>query len=240
MKKTSSRNLFNKKKPDKRVIALTQTKPEGDHELLTAEDQDFRSFFDEVLKQLPKKTSTVIMRAFDQSKEQAERLLAKSKGQFEGVFDEFLEGVDEETRRKCHSTIHSASLTAAIIGCSPIPFSDAVLLVPVQMTMMSRLHKTFGQSWAKNLGSALSKELLVVGFGRSVVGNIVKLFPGVGTLAGAAMNGLVASTITEALGWVTVKMLNDGVDLFDDVLSFKGQFNMLFKALKSSGKRAKR
>jgi len=50
-----------------------------------------------------------------------------------------LEGVDEETRKKCHTTVHDAALTAAIIGCSPISFSDAVLLVSVQLTMMAKI-----------------------------------------------------------------------------------------------------
>lgn len=241
MKNKSKKGLFNRRKAAKDVISLVQVSPEKELELNAAdEEQAFKSFFDEVLKQLPTKTSAIIINTFEKSKVQAEKILANSKGQFEGIFDEFLEGVDEDTRKKCHSTIHAASLSAAIIGCSPIPFSDAVLLVPVQMTMMASLHKTFGQSWSKSLGSSLSKELLVVGFGRSVVGNIIKFVPGVGTVAGAAINGLVASTITETLGWVSVKMLNEGVDIFDDVLSFKGQFNLLLKSLKSSGKTAKR
>ena len=78
--------------------------------------------------------------------------------------------------------------------------------------------------------------MIVVGLGRSAVGNIVKLIPAVGTVAGAAINGTVASTITESLGWVTVKMLNDGEDIFDQFMSFKGQFNTLFKTLQNSSK----
>ena len=176
------------------------------------------------------------MKAYDKSKEQSEKILAKSKAQFDGIFDELLEGVDEEKRKKCHKTVHAASLTAAIIGCSPIPFSDAFLLVPVQLTMMSRLHKIFGQSWSESLGKSLSRELIVVGLGRGAVGNILKLVPAVGTVTGAAINGAVASTITESLGWVTVKMLNDGEDIFDQAMSFKGQFNTLFKTLQNSSK----
>lgn len=102
--------------------------------------------------------------------------------------------------------------------------------------MMSRLHKLFGQSWSNNLGSALSKELIVVGLGRGVVGNLLKLVPAVGSVTGAAINDAVASTITGALGWVTVKLLNEGEDLFDNLTSFKGQFDMLVKALKASKK----
>ena len=203
---------------------------------LKQEEKEFESFFSDVVKKLPQKTSASVLNAYDKSKEQAEKILAKSKIQFDGIFDEFLEGVDEEKRKKCHKTVHAASLTAAIIGCSPIPFSDAFLLVPVQLTMMSRLHKIFGQSWSESLGKSLSRELIVVGLGRGAVGNILKLVPTVGTVAGAAINGAVASTITESLGWVTVKMLNDGEDIFDQAMSFKGQFNTLFKTLQNSSK----
>ncbi|MEB7495790.1 DUF697 domain-containing protein, partial [Enterococcus hirae] len=152
---------------------------------------------------------------------------------FDHVFKDFLKGVDETTRKKSHRIIHAASLTAAIIGCSPIPFSDAFLLVPVQLTMMARLHKLFGQSWSESLGKSVSKELVVVSLGRSTVGNIVKFVPAVGTVTGAAINATVASAITESLGWTTVKMLNDGEDIFEQVMSFKGQSQTLFRALKS-------
>jgi uncharacterized protein (DUF697 family) len=221
---------------EKEKVAEVQVETELPDSDLKQEEKEFESFFFEVLKKLPQKTSTSVLNAYDKSKEQAEKILAKSKAQFEGIFDEFLEGVDEEKRKKCHKTVHAASLTAAIIGCSPIPFSDAFLLVPVQITMMSRLHKIFGQSWSESLGKSLSRELIVVGLGRGAVGNILKLVPAVGTVAGAAINGVVASTITESLGWVTVKMLNDGEDIFDQAMSFKGQFNTLFKTLQKSSK----
>ena len=221
---------------EKEEVAEVQVETELPASDLKQEEKEFESFFSEVLKKLPQKTSTRVLNAYDKSKEQAEKILDKSKNQFDGIFDEFLEGVDEEKRKKCHKTVHAASLTAAIIGFSPIPFSDAFLLVPVQLTMMSRLHKIFGQSWSESLGKSLSRELIVVGLGRSAVGNILKLVPAVGTVAGAAINGAVASTITESLGWVTVKMLNDGEDIFEQAMSFKGQFNTLFKTLKNSSK----
>lgn len=200
------------------------------------EDAEFTSFFSEVLSKFPVKTAQAILGTYDKTKGTAEKVLAKSRSQFNHVFDEFLVGVDVETRKKCHSIIHAASLSAAIIGCSPIPFSDAFLLVPVQLTMMSRLHKLFGQSWAEGMGKSLSKELVVVGLGRSAVGNIMKFIPAVGTVAGAAVNATVASAITESLGWVTVKMLNDGEDIFDQVLTFKGQFKIVFGAIQGSKK----
>lgn len=202
-----------------------------------AEQEEFQSFFNDVLKQFPSKVSTAIMKSFDSTKAKALQVMAASRGRFDGVFDEFLADVDQETRKKCHTTVHVASLTAAIIGLSPIPFSDAFLLVPVQLTMMARLHKIFGQSWSGSLGKSLTKELVVVSFGRSAVGNILKFIPVVGTISGGAVNAVVAMAITESLGWVTVKMLNDGEDIFDQVMSFKGQFDTLFKAIQGVKKK---
>lgn len=232
----NKRMTAGKKERQEKEAAEDQVEREFSESDLEENENEFDSFFSEVLKRLPQKTATIILSAYDKSREQAERTLAKSKTQFDSVFETFLEGVDEETRKKCHKTIHAASLTAAIIGCSPIPFSDAFLLVPVQLTMMARLHKIFGQSWSESLGKSLSKELVVVGVGRSAVGNVLKFIPAVGTVAGAAINATVASAITESLGWVTVKMLNDGEDIFEQTLSFKGQFHTLLKLLQGSTK----
>lgn len=201
------------------------------------EEAEFQSFFQDVLKRFPTKISNGIMKTFDSTKVKAEQLTASSRSRFDGVFEEFLAGVDQETRRKCHTTVHVASLTAAIIGLSPIHFSDAFLLVPVQLTMMARLHKIFGQSWSESLGKSLTKELVVVSLGRSAVGNILKFIPVAGTISGGAVNAVVAMAITESLGWVTVKMLNDGEDIFEQVMSFKGQFNTLFKAIQGVSKK---
>ncbi|WP_142426690.1 YcjF family protein [Enterococcus durans] len=201
------------------------------------DQEEFDSFFSEVLKKIPQKTSKVILNTYEKSKKVAETILEKNQVKFDHVFEDFLRGVDPITRKKSHRIIHAASLTAAIIGCSPIPFSDAFLLVPVQLTMMARLHKLFGQPWSESLGKSLSKELVVVSLGRSAVGNLVKFVPAVGTVTGAAINATVASAITESLGWVTVKMLNDGEDIFEQVMSFKGQFQTLFRALKTVSKK---
>ncbi|MFQ9322773.1 DUF697 domain-containing protein [Enterococcus durans] len=223
----------------KAKVSKEKSKEQEVDPLLSEEldQEEFDSFFSEVLKKIPQKTSKVILNTYEKSKKVAETILEKNQVKFDHVFEDFLKGVDPITRKKSHRIIHAASLTAAIIGCSPIPFSDAFLLVPVQLTMMARLHKLFGQPWSESLGKSLSKELVVVSLGRSAVGNLVKFVPAVGTVTGAAINATVASAITESLGWVTVKMLNDGEDIFEQVMSFKGQFQTLFRALKTVSKK---
>ena len=160
----------------------------------------FEEFFNQVLKKMPARSAKIISSSLTVSKAKAEQFLASNSQKFDHLFDEFLVGVDSQTRRKCHETIHFATLTAAIVGFSPIPFSDAVLLVPIQLTMMMRLYKIFGASWSEALAKGITKELVVVGLGRSLVGNVLKFVPAVGTIAGGAINATVATTITEALG----------------------------------------
>lgn len=62
----------------------------------------------------------------------------------------------------------------------------------------------------------------MVSLGKSVVGNILKVIFVVGIVIGGMVNVLVVVVIMEVFGWVIVKMLNDGVDIFDDVMFFKG------------------
>lgn len=64
------------------------------------EEAEFTSFFADVMKRMPKKSAALVMKGYDGSKAQAEKVLAKSKDQFDQVFEEFLVGVDDETRKK--------------------------------------------------------------------------------------------------------------------------------------------
>src|SRR5699024_7453320 len=76
----------------------------------TLDQQEFDSFFAEVLKKMPQKSARVILNAYDQSKIVAEKILAKNQAKFDHVFKDFLKGVDETTRKKSHRIIHAASL----------------------------------------------------------------------------------------------------------------------------------
>ncbi|RZI49949.1 YcjF family protein [Lactococcus kimchii] len=195
--------------------------------------EGFDAFFSQVLMRMPAQSAALIRSSLEKTKVKAESFVNKNSQKFDHLFDEFLVGLDEKTRKKCHETIHFATLAAAIVAFSPIPFSDALLLVPIQLTMMLRLHKIFGASWSEGLAQGITKELVVVSLGRSVVGNTLKFIPAVGTVTGGLINATVATTITETLGWVTVKMLNEGEDIFNNVLTFEGQFkNLLKKAQK--------
>ncbi|MBO0428384.1 GTPase [Vagococcus fluvialis] len=112
-----------------------------------------------------------------------------------------------------HTIIHSATVAAGIVGASPIPFSDAVLLVPIQTTMIVALYKRKGLTISQGVVKGLLKATLISGFGKSLAGNLFKFIPGVGTIAGGVINTGVAVTFTEFLGFSVAKELHEVEDV---------------------------
>jgi len=94
---------------------------------------------------------------------------------------------------------HTAS--AGVIALSPIPLSDAPLLIANQLTMAARLATLWNMEAVKTVAAGGVVGQAVAIAGRSLAGNLLKLVPGVGTVAGAAINATVASTITGAVGY---------------------------------------
>jgi small GTP-binding protein len=100
--------------------------------------------------------------------------------------------------------------SAAITGFSPIPFSDWIAIVPIQLSMLVHIGTIFGIIIEKDLISNLAKYSLGTGaasiIGR-VLANLLKLIPGLGTIFGGIINGAVAASITSALGIAYIKIL---------------------------------
>lgn len=98
-------------------------------------------------------------------------------------------------------TIKYYAATAAAIGASPIPCSDAVLLTGVQVKMMHDIFKAYGIH--VGVGVVIEEILrakVVSMLGKAVAGNLIKMIPGAGSIIGGAINAGVASTITYAMG----------------------------------------
>ena len=116
-----------------------------------------------------------------------------------------------------HTIIHTAATAAATTAASPIPFSDAALLIPIQVTMITGLYKANGATISRGVVEGALKASVVSGVGKSVAGNLLKFIPGVGTIAGGTLNAGVAVGFTEALGFAIVGELRgtDNADLID-------------------------
>ena len=120
-----------------------------------------------------------------------------------------------------HKIIHTAASAAATTAASPIPFSDAALLIPIQTTMITSLYKANGANISRGVVDGALKATMVSGLGKSLAGNLagnlLKFIPGVGTLAGGTINAGVAVGFTEALGFAIVGELRgtDNADIID-------------------------
>ena len=116
-----------------------------------------------------------------------------------------------------HKIIHTASAAAATTAASPLPFSDAALLIPIQATMITSLYKANGANISQGFVKGVLKATVISNFGKSLAGNLLKFIPGVGTLAGGTINAGVAVGFTEALGFAIVGELRgtDNADLID-------------------------
>lgn len=92
---------------------------------------------------------------------------------------------------------------AAGVGATPIPFSDAALLIPIQMTMITSIVKKYGLKNFATISKAVVSDIIIGNIGKSVAGGLFKLIPGVGTILGGVINAGVASAITYGLGKAT-------------------------------------
>jgi uncharacterized protein (DUF697 family)/GTPase SAR1 family protein len=100
--------------------------------------------------------------------------------------------------------------TSGAIGASPIPFSDAPLLVGAQLSMLAHVTAIFGLPIEKAVLTAIISSVAGVSgttlAGKTLVSNLLKFIPGVGTVAGGAISASIASMMTIALGlaYITV------------------------------------
>lgn len=109
--------------------------------------------------------------------------------------------------------INFFSGAAAVTGASPIPFSDAAILVPVQVGMIIKISQLYGIKISKDgalpLLSALSGTAGASLIGRTLVSGLLKLVPGVGTAAGATISAATALALTKSMGSLYAGILAD-------------------------------
>ena len=159
-----------------------------------------------------------------------------------------LQKVSLEAKKKRAHAVVAAAVTAAFgEGAAPVPFMDAFMLVPTQISMIASITVIFGLDISKSLlTSFVSSVVGTAGatiFGRSIVGNILKAIPGAGTVVGGAVSGATAGLITTALGESYIKIM----ELFylgelkkEDIYGNKGKRLMsdIFKdSLKNLGRK---
>lgn len=144
----------------------------------------------------------------------------------------------EEKKKRAQAAVAGATAAAVGIGASPIPFSDSFLLVPTQLTMIGAITAIFGLEINKSILTAFISSTLGAGgatvLGKTVVTSLLKLIPGVGTIAGGAISAGTAGVITTALGEAYIgvmELIYKGEMSVNDLTTEKGKEKMttLFK-----------
>ena len=108
--------------------------------------------------------------------------------------------------QEANKYITGAAASAAAAAATPIPFSDAALLVPIQLGMMARIAQVYKIKFERAALMAIASTTAATQIGRATFTGLLKMIPGAGTVVGGAIGAGVASTFTYAMGqaWLTV------------------------------------
>lgn len=110
----------------------------------------------------------------------------------------------ELKKREAQAVVAKSARTAAVTGAVPIPFSDAALLVPEQIAMLAKITSVFGIPIQKGTLTAILSSMLgttaTTTAGHAIVGSLLKLIPGAGSVIGGTISAATAAALTAALG----------------------------------------
>lgn len=141
-------------------------------------------------------------------------------------------------KRAAQAAVAAAVASSFGEGFVPIPFADATLLIPTQVTMIAGITAIFGMDISKNFLTAFVSATIgsagATVLGKTIVSNLLKLIPGVGTVVGGMISGTTAGLLTTALGEAYIKvmeMIYKGEFRKEDLYTDDGQrkMNLLFK-----------
>ncbi|HDR9152713.1 50S ribosome-binding GTPase [Burkholderia vietnamiensis] len=117
----------------------------------------------------------------------------------------------DEKKRQSENEVSIAAGLAATAAAVPIPFSDAALLVPIQVTMIAKVGVTFGMELSTATLTTLVTSVLGASaatlIGRTVVSNLLKMIPGAGSVVGGTVAATTAALITKSLGNAYIAVL---------------------------------
>lgn len=128
---------------------------------------------------------------------------------------------DKITKRAVDRVITAAATAAAAIGATPVPFSDAVLLAPVQIGMIASISKVMkietDKTFITTLVSSAAGVLGATMTGRAVAHGLIKLIPEAGPIVGGTISAVTASIVTTGMGYAyynAVRIVqNSGTDI---------------------------
>lgn len=149
----------------------------------------------------------------------------------------------DRKRERADRALKAATAAATTAGASPIPFSDAAILVPLQIGMMASIAVTYGIPLERSTAASLAATAAATTAGRSLVTNMIKFVPGAGTAVAAPISATVAGTFTYAMGqaWVRVceRMARGELGMVGGALDGEGIRRVFLEEFKSQASRRK-
>ena len=128
---------------------------------------------------------------------------------------ELAQAIDKFLRAKCHAVIHSAAAAGAAAVASPVPLSEATLLAPVHITMVTALYKIYGRPLAAGEAKILARQVRAANISQTVTDKLEGLgdsLPSRGATGEAIVGGATAIAVIQALGWAVATQLSLGED----------------------------
>lgn len=121
--------------------------------------------------------------------------------------------VDIELKKtQSHAIVAGAAASAAGMAAVPIPFSDAVAIVPIQVAMLAGISATFGLSIDKSFLTTVVGSIIAGAggtlAGRTIVSSLLKMIPGTGSVIGGTIAAATAATLTTAFGEAYIAALD--------------------------------
>ena len=108
--------------------------------------------------------------------------------------------------------VYTAAVSAAAVGATPVPFADAALLVPIQISMIAGISATYGlplsTAFISTLVSATMAGTAGTIGGRSLVAGLLLLIPGAGLVLKGAISGATGALFTTAFGEAYIAVLS--------------------------------
>jgi uncharacterized protein (DUF697 family)/predicted GTPase len=142
--------------------------------------------------------------------------------------------------QRAHTVVAGAAVSAGAAGAVPLPFSDALAIIPVQVSMLAGISAVWGLPLSTAfLGMLVSGALTGAAgtvVGRAAVGALLKLIPGTGSAIGGVISAGVAATLTTAFGEAYIAALSvltkDNPDRIPTAEEIRDEFMRQLKAPK--------
>ncbi|MCA5012071.1 MULTISPECIES: GTPase [unclassified Enterococcus] len=190
------------------IIVLTKSFDVTEANLLKDEIEKLMNFQQNVVLVLAKETENQALFGIEELIDLTIKVLP------EGLQASFIHSQEASIKVKHNEAVKVVTATMAAnfgTGFTPIPGTDAPIMMAAQTAMMTKITSIYGIDIDKQkIETALTSMLGVytaMVSGKSLSGNIAKLVPGIGTVGGGLISGGVGMIITGALGYAYMELM---------------------------------